>query len=68
MYGTPEEVRLKETRDADYNIIISGYTPCKNLHPNSRRCLYGAESCVVVSVAFLPKLCINIYSHEGIGI
>ena len=37
-------------------------------HPHWRRCLQGARSCLVLSVAYLPKICIHSYYHgEGGG-
>ena len=37
-------------------------------HPNSIKCLHITNSCVVMSVSYLPKLCIHLYYNCGIFI
>ena len=37
-------------------------------HPNSIKCLHSTKSCVVVSVAYLTKLCIHMYYYGRIVI
>ena len=46
------------------SLVIQQYVPF--YHPNSRICQNGTKSCVVVSVAYITKVCINIYYHGAI--
>ena len=47
---------LKESRDEDDNIIISGSKLRSLLPPQLEKCLQDTRSCVVANVAYLPKL------------
>ena len=63
--------KRSKLRIQEMNKIISslGIKPyIKFFHIKSRKCLHGKKSCVVVSVPYMPKLCINIYYHGGIVI
>ena len=66
MVSPPEEGVPKEARDAENYIIISDLTPCNILPTNSRKFLHRTKLCVFLSVAFMSKVCINIYWHGGI--
>ena len=50
---------LKEARDEDDNILISDSTLSSLLPPQLKKCHQDTRSCVVVNVAYLPKVCIR---------
>ena len=50
---------LKEAIYEDDNILISDSTLRSLLAPQLKKCRKYTRSCVVVNVAYLPKLCIN---------
>ena len=59
---------LKEERDENNNIIISDSTLCSLLPPQFFKNCQDTRSCVVVNVAYLPKLYIYNYCHDKIVI
>ena len=52
---------LKEARDEYDNIIISDSTLCSLLPPQLKKYRQDTRLCVVVNVAYLPKVCIRHY-------
>ena len=66
MASTQEEGRLKESRDAKIILSLVILLYVIFCHPNSRICLHGTRSRVVVSVVYLPKVFINFYYSGGI--
>ena len=54
---------LKEARDEDDNIIISDSTLRSLLPPQLKKCRQDTRLCVVVNVAYIPKLCTYHYYH-----
>ena len=64
----PIDGRLKEARDEENNIIISNSTLRSLLPPQLKKCFQDTRLCVVVNVAYLPKLYINHYYQGMIGI
>ena len=54
---------LKEAIDAENNIIISDSTLRSLLSPQLIKCHQDTRSCKVVSVVYLPKVCIPNYYH-----
>ena len=50
---------LKEARDEDDNIVISEYTLHSLFPIQLKNCLQDTRLCVVVNVAYLPKVCIH---------
>ena len=44
------------------SLILRCVTFC---HSKSRRCLYCNFLCVVVIIAYIPKVCIHLYYHDG---
>ena len=59
---------LKEARDEYDNIIISDSTLRSLLPPQFKKDRQDTRSCVVVNVAYLPKVCIHYYYHGEIVI
>ena len=59
---------LKEARDEDDNIIISDSTLRSLFPPQIKKCRQDTRLCVVVNVAYPPKLCIHHYYHGVIVI
>ena len=59
---------LKEAGDEYDNIIISDSTLCSLFPPQLKKCCQDTRLCVVVNVAFLPKVCIHHYYHGVIVI
>ena len=54
---------LKESRYEYDSIIISDSTLHSLLSPHLKKCRQYTRSCVVASVAYLPKICIHHYYH-----
>ena len=54
---------LEEERDEDDNIIISDYTLRSLLSPQFKKIRQDKRSCVVVNVAYMPKVYIHNYYH-----
>ena len=54
---------IKEARDEDDNIIISDSTLRSLLPCELKKCCQDTRLCVVVNVAYLPKVCIHHYYH-----
>ena len=63
-----DDGKLKEARDEDNNIIISDSTLRSLLPPQLKKNRQDARSCVVVNVAYLPKVYILHYFHVVIVI
>ena len=59
---------LNEARDEDDNIIISDSTLRSLFPPQFKKICQDTRLCVVVNVAYLPKLCIRNYYHGVIVI
>ena len=59
---------LKEAIDEDDNIIISDSTLRSLLPSQFKKCREDTSLCVVVNVAYLPKVCIHNYYHGVIVI
>ena len=57
---------LKKARDEDDNIIISDSTLRSLFPPRLKKCCQDTSLCVVVNVAYMPKLCIHRYHHSVI--
>ena len=54
---------IKEARDEDDNIIISDSTLSSLLPPQFKKLHQDTRLCVVVNVAYLPKVCTHHYYH-----
>ena len=54
---------LKEAGYEDDNINISNYTLRSLFPPQLKQCRQNIRLCVVVNVAYLPKVCIHNYYH-----
>ena len=68
IFSDAENGGLKEARDKYDNIIISDSTLCSLLPPQLKKCCQDTRSCVVVNVAYLPKLYIHNYCNCDIFI
>ena len=66
MVSPPEEGGLKEARDSVNNIIISDSMLHNIFPPQLKKIFHEIKLCVVVSVSYLPKVCIHIYYHVAI--
>ena len=59
LVSDPNDGGLKDARDEDDNIIISGSTLCSLLPPQLKKCMHDTRLCVVVNVALLLKVYIH---------
>ena len=59
LVSDPNDGGLKDTRDEYGKIIISDSILCLLLPPQFKTNLHNTRSCVVVNVAFLPKVYIH---------
>ena len=63
LISDPVDGGIKEARYVENNIIISDSTLHSLLTPQLKKCQQDARSCVVVNVAYLPKVYIRHYYH-----
>ena len=56
LFSDPVDGEIKEARDAENNIIISGYTLHSLFPPQFKKCHQDTRLCAVVSVVYLPRV------------
>ena len=68
LVSDPNNDFIKDARNGYDNIIISDSTLRLLLPPQLEKCPHEIRSCVVVTVAFLPKVCIHHFCPGVTGI